>query len=75
VSAILSLSVLLFLQWSYGGDEVQVISDLIAEEINWGVLYDVYGGLTGPWAIRSRVQNQIENVVDTAGLFVRLSSS
>jgi hypothetical protein len=71
----LSLSVLLFLQWSYGGDEVQVISDLIAEEINWGVLYDVYGGLTGPWAIRSRVQNQIENVVDTAGLFVRLSSS
>ncbi len=46
---------------------MQVISDLIADEINWGVLYDVYGGLTGPWAIRSRVRDQIESIVDASG--------
>ena len=54
-------------QWSYGGDEVQIISDLIAEELNWDILWDVYAGLTGPWAIRSRIQDQVETAVNALG--------
>ena len=68
-----SAALTLVIQWSYGGDEVQIISDLIAEEINWGVLYDVYGGLTGPWAIRSRIRDQIESVVSTTGQTIACS--
>ena len=34
------------MQWTYGGDEVQVISDLIMEEINWNILWNVYAGLS-----------------------------
>ena len=47
---------------------MQVISDLIAEELNWNILYGVYEGLTGPWAIRSRVRDQIEGVVASLGV-------
>jgi hypothetical protein len=51
--------------WSYGGDECQIISDIIADELNWNILYDVYAGLTGPYSVRSRVRDQVEGVVDT----------
>jgi hypothetical protein len=56
--------------WSYGGDECQILADLISDELNWNILYDVYAGLTGPYAVRSRIRDQIEGVLDTSGTFI-----
>jgi len=50
--------------WSYGGTEEQIISDLIADYIDWKIAYKIYGKLTGPWAVRNAVRNQVLKVLD-----------
>lgn len=52
--------------WSYGGTEEQIISDLVADYIDWKILYKVYGKITGPWVIRNTVRNQLLKVLDKA---------
>jgi len=50
--------------WSYGGTEEQVLSDLIAEEIDWTVMGRVYEKIAGPWSVRWAVRNQVLKVID-----------
>jgi len=50
--------------WSYGGTEEQILSDLIADYLDWKVLYKVYGKLSGPWIIRNSLRNQMLKVLD-----------
>lgn len=50
--------------WSYGGTEEQVLSDLIAEEIDWTIMGRVYSKITGPWSVRWAIRNQVLKAID-----------
>jgi len=46
--------------WSYGGNEEQILSDLIADQIEWVVMGRVYSKINqGPWQVRNAVRNQV----------------
>jgi len=51
--------------WSYGGSEEQILSDMISDQIEWSVMGRIYGKITGPWAIRSTIRNQVLKTLDT----------
>lgn len=51
--------------WGGGGSEEQVLSDLISDEIDYTVMYKVYGKITGPWMIRCKVREQVLKALDT----------
>jgi hypothetical protein len=51
--------------WSYGGSEEQILSDLIADQIDYAVMGRIYSKITGPWTIRWTVRNQIIKTLDT----------
>jgi hypothetical protein len=51
--------------WSYGGNEEQILSDLISAELEWAVMGRIYGKITGPWVIRNKVRNQVLKTIDT----------
>jgi len=50
--------------WSYGGTEEQILSDMIADYLDWKILYKVYGKITGPWIIRNTIRNQLLKILD-----------
>jgi len=50
--------------WSFGGTEEQVLADMIADYLDWKILYKVYGKITGPWIIRNTIRNQLLKVLD-----------
>jgi len=50
--------------WSYGGTEEQVLSDLIAEEIDWTIMGRVYSKIQGPWSVRWAIRNQVLKAID-----------
>jgi len=51
--------------WSYGGSEEQVLSDLIADQIEYAVMGRIYSKISGPWTIRWTVRNQIMKTLDS----------
>jgi hypothetical protein len=51
--------------WSYGGNEEQILSDLISEEIDYRIMGKIYGKITGPWQIRNTIRNQVLKALDT----------
>jgi len=51
--------------WSYGGSEEQILSDIISDEIEYQTLGKIYSKITGPWAIRSKIRNQVLKTLDT----------
>eukprot|EP00755_Sulcionema_specki_P004252 Sspe_Gene.29611::Locus_14156_Transcript_1_1_Confidence_1.000_Length_1758::g.29611::m.29611 len=51
--------------WSWGGSEVQVLSDLISDEIDYVVMGKVYDKLSGSWSARNMVRNQALKMIDT----------
>lgn len=51
--------------WSYGGSEEQILADLISDQLEWAIMGRIYGKITGPWAIRNTVRNQIMKTLDT----------
>jgi len=51
--------------WSYGGSEEQVLSDLIADQVEYAVMGRIYSKITGPWTIRWTVRNQVMKSLDT----------
>jgi len=52
--------------WSWGGSEIQVISDLISDQIEWAVMGRVYAKIDkGPWIIRYKIQQQVQKTLDT----------
>jgi len=50
--------------WGYGGTEEQILSDLIADEIDWTVMGRVYEKIVGPWSVRWAIRNQVLKVID-----------
>jgi hypothetical protein len=51
--------------YSWGGSEEQVLSDLISDELDWQIMGRVYGKISGPWAIRNTIRNQVLKFIDT----------
>jgi hypothetical protein len=51
--------------WSYGGSEEQILADMITDQIDYAVMGRIYGKITGPWAVRNTVRNQICKTLDT----------
>jgi len=51
--------------WTYGGNEEQILSDLIADHIDWVVMGRIYSKIVGPWQIRYQVRNQVLKTLDT----------
>jgi hypothetical protein len=51
--------------YSWGGSEEQVLSDLISDEIDWKVMYKIYGKIQGPWMVRNGIRNQVLKALDT----------
>jgi hypothetical protein len=50
--------------WSWGGSEEQVLSDLIADEIDYQIMGKVYSKISGPWIVRNTVRNQVLKALD-----------
>jgi len=51
--------------WSYGGSEEQILSDLVSDEIDFSVMYKIYGRIQGTWTMRNQVRNQVLKGLDT----------
>jgi len=51
--------------WSYGGNEEQVLSDLISDQIEWAVMGRIYAKINGNWTIRNTVRNQVCKTLDS----------
>jgi hypothetical protein len=52
--------------WSCGGSEEQILSDLIADQIEWAVMGPIWCKLSGPYIIRSQISKRIQGGIDTA---------
>jgi len=51
--------------WSYGGSEEQILSDLISDQIEYTTLGKIYSKISGPWAVRNTVRNQVLKTLDS----------
>jgi len=51
--------------WSYGGSEVQILSDLISDQIDYAVMGRIYGKIQGAWQIRNLIRNKVLSALDT----------
>jgi hypothetical protein len=51
--------------WSYGGSEEQILSDLISDELDYSVMYKIYGKIQGPYMIRWKIRDQVLKALDT----------
>jgi len=52
--------------WSYGGNEEQILSDLIADQVEWAVMGPIWCKLSGPYIIRNQISKKIQSAIDTA---------
>jgi len=50
--------------WSYGGSEVQILSDLISDQIDYAVMGKIYGKIQGAWQLRNMIRNKVLSVLD-----------
>lgn len=50
--------------WSYGGTEEQILSDLIADELDWTIMGRIYSKITGSWTVRNAMRNQVLKIID-----------
>jgi len=52
--------------WSYGGNEEQILSDMIADQIEWTIMGRIYSKInSGPWQIRQAIRGQVLKTLDT----------
>jgi len=51
--------------WSYGGSEEQILSDMISDQLDYATMGKIYGKISGPWAVRNTVRNQVLKTLDT----------
>jgi len=52
--------------WSYGGNEEQILSDLIADQIEWAIMGRIYSKINqGPWQVRNAIRGQVLKTLDT----------
>jgi hypothetical protein len=52
--------------YSWGGSEEVILADLIADQIDYAVMYKIYGNISGPWAIRSKVRDTVLKTLNTS---------
>jgi hypothetical protein len=50
--------------WSSPGIEEQILSEMIAEELDYEIMGRIYGKLVGPWFIRSMLRNKVAKGID-----------
>lgn len=51
--------------YSNYGSEEQILSDLIADELEYDIMGRVYGKLMGPWVVRNMLRNQVQKAIDS----------
>lgn len=52
--------------WYEGyGSEEQIISEMIAEELDYDIMGRIYGKMVGPWVVRNVLRNQVQKVIDS----------
>jgi len=51
--------------WSSQGSEEQMLSEMIAEELEYDIMGRIYGKLSGPWFIRNKVRNMTLSSIDS----------
>jgi len=49
---------------NYGSEE-QILSEMIADELDYEIMGRVYGKLVGPWFIRSMLRNKVQTAIDS----------
>jgi len=51
--------------WSSAGSEEQMLSEMIAEELEYDIMGRIYGKLSGPWIIRNKLRNMAMSTIDS----------
>jgi len=51
--------------YSWGGSEVQILSDLISDELDYVVMGKIYGKIQGPWIVRQKIRQQVLKGIDS----------
>lgn len=51
--------------WSWGGAEETILSDIIADQIDYAVMYKIYGNIKGPWQVRSKIRDTVLKTLNT----------
>jgi len=51
--------------WSSQGSEEQMLSEMIAEELEYDIMGRLYGKLGGPWIIRNKLRNMSLSAIDS----------
>jgi hypothetical protein len=51
--------------WSSAGSEEQMLSEMIAEELEYDIMGRIYGKLSGPWIIRNKLRNMALSTIDS----------
>jgi hypothetical protein len=51
--------------YSWGGSEEVILADLIADQIDYAVMHKIYGKITGPWVVRSKVRDTVLKTLNT----------
>lgn len=49
---------------AYGSEE-QILSDMIADELEYDILGRIYSKLSGPWIVRNMLRNQVSKAIDS----------
>jgi hypothetical protein len=52
--------------YSWGGSEELILADLIADQIDYAVMYKIYGNMSGPWIVRSKVRDTVLKTLNTS---------
>jgi hypothetical protein len=52
--------------WSWGGSEEAVLGDLIADQIDYAILYKIYGNIKGPYMVRSKIRDTVLKTLNTS---------
>jgi hypothetical protein len=51
--------------YTWGGTEVQILSDLISDELDYVVMGKIYGKIQGPWIVRQKIRQQVLKGIDS----------
>jgi len=51
--------------WSSQGSEEQMLSEMIAEELEYDIMGRIYGKLSGPWIVRNKVRSWALSAIDS----------
>nr|BAJ97742.1 predicted protein [Hordeum vulgare subsp. vulgare] len=50
--------------WGGAGTEEEILSDMIADELEWDIMGRIYSKIQGPWQVRQTVRSKVLGVID-----------